>query len=247
MSSPEEARRPLSDFIKILASQEWPLIGGQAVNLWATSYQEQCPELKRFQPFVSKDCDVIGDCDTLSRLGDIVGVKPQRTEEGAASPVVGVVVICTAEGEELLIEVLYRARGMDRRDANKIIKVNFNGAILCTYSPILLLKLKIANATELPQEKRQDVRHIEILVRCIPQYICAAISDFQSGRALTERGLVNILGECLQIVSTRAAYQVAEMHGIDFSACFPKILGTLKIPKVVRFWNEAFARRFPRF
>ena len=37
------------------------LVGGQAVNFWASYYERRVPELAREAPFTSKDIDFCGD------------------------------------------------------------------------------------------------------------------------------------------------------------------------------------------
>jgi len=85
----ESKGRPVQDFLEILSQQRAILVGGQAVNLRAVHYQSRSPELQALAPFVSQDCDLLGDAGTLQDLKIITGAEPKRTRAGTASPVVG--------------------------------------------------------------------------------------------------------------------------------------------------------------
>ena len=51
------------------------VVGGQAVNLWAERYQDREPELAKYQPFTSKDLDLIGTMDDVLLLSQQTGAK----------------------------------------------------------------------------------------------------------------------------------------------------------------------------
>jgi hypothetical protein len=88
--------RPPADFAPILATKDPVLlVGGQAVNLWALYYQDRTADLP---PFVSRDADVLGDRETLSSLGKLVGARPQFFPQRPPSNEVGVVITKDANG-----------------------------------------------------------------------------------------------------------------------------------------------------
>ena len=56
----EQPRSP-ADFSAIISGDDPPLIvGGQAVNIWAELYVGAAPELAEFEPFMSRDADILG-------------------------------------------------------------------------------------------------------------------------------------------------------------------------------------------
>lgn len=57
--------------------QPFILIGGQAVNYWATRYLEQEPSLKTWLPFTSKDIDFQGNLNDVHRTASLLG-RPVR-------------------------------------------------------------------------------------------------------------------------------------------------------------------------
>lgn len=65
--TPEEIREIL---IKIKSPSDLILVGGHAINLWASAYRDKIPQLNEFLPFSSEDLDFIG--------GRIEAVEIQR-------------------------------------------------------------------------------------------------------------------------------------------------------------------------
>ena len=63
--------------IRNAVGQPFILIGGQAVNYWATRYLEREPDLKSWQPFTSKDIDFQGNLDDVLRTASVLG-RPTR-------------------------------------------------------------------------------------------------------------------------------------------------------------------------
>jgi hypothetical protein len=55
---------------------------------------------------------------------------------------------------------------------------------------------------------------------------------------LTERGLVNLLEETLQVVTGDYARQVSQAERLDFLRCFPEKLEADALPKVQSFWRQ---------
>ena len=52
--------------------REFVLVGGQAVNFWASFYQGRVPALARKAPFASKDIDFCGDQRSVRPLAGSV-------------------------------------------------------------------------------------------------------------------------------------------------------------------------------
>ena len=58
----------VSDFEQVLCQEPLPLlVGGQAVNIWAMVYARDSAVLAGLEPFLSHDCDLYGDAETLLR------------------------------------------------------------------------------------------------------------------------------------------------------------------------------------
>lgn len=230
-------------FVGVLAQQKCVLIGGQAVNLWAILFQEKYPEIKKMAPFLSRDCDLLGEVQDLLALAHLTGADYRRTKAGSATPVVGFLLLKDPEGGEIWVDVVHTVRGLTPNETkNGVVQVQFEGRTIRTLSPILLLKAKIANACELPQAGRQDLHHIRILIPCVAAYLSAAARRYEQGE-LPERGLVRMLGYCWEVISVPRAKRLAGQHAIDFTRCFPDVLRKLRSLKVDRFYRHRLDRQ----
>jgi hypothetical protein len=182
----------VSDFESILCQEPLPLlVGGQAVNLWAMVYARNSEVLRRLEPFLSRDCDLYGDRDTLMRLGQATHWNVTFSPKGQPSPVVGFLTGRDAQGRELTVEVLYAVKGLDPGDLLRETVVRLDDRQYRTLSPVTLLKSKLANFIEIPQggpeQARHDLKHLRILVPCISGYLADAHARTVNG-GLTERG-----------------------------------------------------------
>ena len=101
-----------SDFGEILSGPDFPLIvGGQAVNLWAEVYADACPALAEFNPFLSKDADIVGTKDSAAALAKRAGWRCDFLNQRDSI----VVAILTKEGGGIdppTVEVLSEVNGL---------------------------------------------------------------------------------------------------------------------------------------
>jgi len=232
----------VSDFERILCQDPLPLlVGGQAVNLWAMVYVRDSAVLSQLEPFLSRDCDLYGDADTLVRLAQTTRWKVTFSPKGQPSPVVGFLTGRDAQERELTVDVLYAIKGLQREDLARETIVKLDDKPYRTLSPVTLLKAKLANLIEIsqqaPEQTRNDLKHVKILIPCIAGYLGEAMGRTLSG-VLTERGLVNLLEETLQVVTGDYARQVSQAKRLDFLRCFPEKLKADALPKVQSFWRQ---------
>jgi hypothetical protein len=162
-------------FDSVLLAEPRPLlVGGQAVNLWAQVFLGERPELGALRPFLSRDCDVVGDVAMLQGLAGTGQWKVTFSRKGQASPGVGFLSGKDECGNDLVIEVLHTVRGLGPKDLEQEAVVDIEGKRYRTLSPVLLLKAKLANYLELPQREagidRNDLKHLRILVPCVAGY-----------------------------------------------------------------------------
>ena len=237
----------IADFNDILLSSPQPvLVGGQAVNLWAQIMLPYIPELEELQPFVSKDCDVYGSADFLLKHANTKPWKVTFSRKGHASPVVGYLSAKNAAGQELLIEVLYAVKGLSDEDLAKTSKIELDGKTYRVLNPIMLLKAKLANYCELPQntpgQERQDLKHIRILIPCVSRFlyefytqIDKLIQNAPLNEAQLVRNFVNLLEETLQVVQCKQGQQFSQEQGLNLMKCFPPSLNNCPHTKIQNF------------
>ncbi|MFZ1055162.1 MAG: hypothetical protein WAN79_05770, partial [Opitutaceae bacterium] len=202
----------ISAFSEVLNSTEKPiLVGGQAVNLWAEHYGSTIPSLDPLRPFMSKDADIFGDRAMAERLAKATQWRLTCYDE----PRTIAVALLTKEvpgREPLLIEVINSVNGLTPRDlADPDLLELRPGQVYRVPSPIILLKAKLANVAHLDQTRRQDVRHVQMLLPCVCEYVREAHSRAIAGE-ITERELVNLL-ESVRYLSSNENHRELSKEG----------------------------------
>src|SRR5262245_36579761 len=106
----------VSDFERVLCQEPLPSsVGGRAVNMWAMVYERDSEVLTRLEPFLSHDCDLYGDAETLRHLAAATHWKLTFSPKGQPSPVVGFLTGRDPQGRELTVEVLYSIKGLETK------------------------------------------------------------------------------------------------------------------------------------
>ncbi len=112
----------------------------------------------------------------------------------------------------------------------------------------MLLKAKLANVVDFPQEqaggRRNDLAHVRILVPCVAGYLADAHVHAVNG-SLTERGVTNLLEDTLGLITGENARFVKTRHGIDLLECFPSALNASPLGKVRSFMMQRLVRLSP--
>ncbi len=236
-----EHPRPPEDFAPVLASNEpLLLVGGQAVNLWALYYAERTAGLA---PFVSRDVDVLGDRKTLRQLAVTAGVEPQFFPLRPPTNEVGAVAATDAAGNPLLVEVLRHVHGVTNDELFRpvyTVAVGEGGIRVRIPGPVALLQAKIANAADLPQRGRQDLRHVRILACLMPGYLADLEASVAKG-TLEERELLTTLERLLSVVTAKHAPSVLRAADVDRRALFAE-LTVQQMPKLRAFVEKRLPR-----
>lgn len=187
----------------------------------------------------------MGNLATLIELAKETGWEVVFAPRNQASPVVGYLRGKDDLGNELLVEVLFTVVGLDARDLKNVVDLPLGGKFYRTLSPVSLLKAKIANVCNLPQQTptglRNDLKHVKMLIPCVTQYLSQALAKVTQGK-FTERSFINLMEETLTIVNTSQAQGLAEREQIDFLRCFPKELTESQLEKVRNFCHYRLAK-----
>jgi len=180
-----------ADYRDIL-SQGLPLVGGQAVNLWALYFVERVRELADLRPFTSFDIDVLLSGSAAARLATQMGWTFQLKKMWELSALEGVLI--TPDGRKVeVIGSVYGLTAGEVRDHLK--KVTIQGFTCTVLSPPALLKGKLACAACLPQageEPRQDRKHVQMLLGCVRMYMVDMIAACSQG-VVSERDVLDEL------------------------------------------------------
>ncbi len=220
----------------LLTLTSLPIIGGQAVNLWARLYRPRTNGLEEFHPFLSKDADLFGERASIESHPLPPGWKVQYYGI-PRQMAVALITKDLPDGEQLRIEVLRSVYGLGPRDlANTLLVEVSPGRSYRLPSPIILLKAKIANTHDLVKKERpQDLKHVRMLVIICAHYLRDLHASVLAA-ATPERTLINTLHALLAVTSTKQAKAVATQHRVDFSTALPLDLPTDMLPKLAAFY-----------
>jgi hypothetical protein len=177
------------------------VVGGQAINLWASKYSERVPELDKYLPFASEDIDLYGG--KIEAIACNQALKGQITlnKDFDPSPNTGVVVANFKE-QKLRIDFLGSVYGLnDTEITDTALKLESKGELagiqLKVLHPILCLEGKLSSIKGLPQAGRQDIKHAQMSLLCLKELLkdYATTISSRKGLKLTERILKNALSE----------------------------------------------------
>jgi hypothetical protein len=238
----------LEDFAEILRtgdSNGLPVIvGGHAVGLWSRYFMAGgMTELANFLPFRSKDLDVVGTRDLLDTLHRRFQGKLSRSEP--RSPVFGRLDIPQPGGGFIRVEVLHTVLGLDAKDLARTVNLDIEGVTGRLPLPHLILKAKLANAALIDQEGRQDVKHASMMLLCVRAFIMELSGKCRS-KLLSERAMVNLLGEIWEIVNSPLAIKAARLWDLSLSGVWPHAeLESTGNEKISRWLQHRFPQRPP--
>jgi hypothetical protein len=178
--APEE----LAAIFRSLAAAGWDaiLVGGQAVNLWASHYDRDLPAWRELRPYTSRDLDYYAGLAEARLAMRVLGAQGQLNLGFDPGPNAGVLKVPLAAGRELLVDILTNVYGVGAAELERT-AVTFSGRgalsglSLRVIHPLLLLEGKAASLGGLPQGQRQDAKHLRILILVVHEWLRAQCSQ----------------------------------------------------------------------
>lgn len=217
------------------------LIGGQAVNFWATRYLDEEPELRalsRKTAFTSRDIDFKGDLDTARKIATALGKKlvTPRFGEQAFSKLVGFIPF-EIGGAFSNIEIVFSVEGLDKVDADKLgVRARFGATTICVLEPISLLYSKAYNVQHYDQTTRGDIAHLRILVPCVRAFLRDSLKSVGS------RATLSAMERAMTLAQSERGKQMTKRHGIQWEGVLPAKEIEASLDPKLRMFRE---RRLP--
>lgn len=144
---PPLTEREAREVLRSLAGVDVILVGGQAINVWATRYQARAAELKSEGPFTSKDIDLWGDeravRECASRLPRGQPLFPDPDQHVHINS--GIVRFVDAKGYTRELDVLEQLLGVDPKELKKTcVEIDVGGQHLRIMHPVLCMEGRVA-------------------------------------------------------------------------------------------------------
>lgn len=237
MSDTRKPTTQIDDYSDVLGVEDGlptpVVVGGQAANAWAMYYSKRIGrKLERYRPFTSKDLDITGNRELLEHIKRItkgtISYSPPR------GPVIGYVEASLGHGIRI-IEVLRDVKGLTEDELSDAIQVTVGSTVVHLLAPIKVLKAKICNLVTLDQTDRNDLKHTQIMILCVREFILDVLANSFSG-LISQRDVVNLLEELLEVLRSADATKAQIMWKLDMSKVWPmKELASSGMQKIDRF------------
>ena len=152
------------------------IVGGQALNLWAELYSDDCPELADFGPFTSKDLDYFGQQAAASKLasaldGEVIFPDPDDATPNAA------LVTAVIGDRKIQIDFMRHVMGVRptplKQLATELLVPLDNGGVLAIplMHPLHCLQSRIANVLKLDRSDQTAMRQLGAAPHVLEAYL----------------------------------------------------------------------------
>lgn len=177
------------------------IVGGQAVNLWAYHYSADNPELLEWMPFSSEDLDFFGGRVEAMLCHEVLGGQVVLNRDFDPSPNAGVVLVNRGD-RQLRIDVLASVYGLNDAEISNTARTlmgldRLSGVSVKVLHPVLCLEGKLRCLRGLPQNGRQDLKHVQISLLVVRQVLKETCQDLDPrvGLKMLERVIGGISRE----------------------------------------------------
>ena len=230
--------------------QPFIIIGGQAVNFWATRYAAAEVELEAWRPFTSHDIDFKGNHRDVIHLAQTLKVRARLPSSKEMTALAGAIPLQIA-GSPSTIEIVRLVPGLTEIEIEKhALEREFEGETIRVLDPISLLHAKAKLALRVSQKERRDVDHVKILVYCVRAFLCEALHAAEQDFTLV-RGWLGAVEKTLSLTESTTGARLAERFWVDWTEILPlKEIHRSALPKVIQFrqtrlpiWEQKLNRK----
>jgi hypothetical protein len=201
------------------------LVGGQAVNFWASYYENRVPELAREAPFTSKDIDFCGDQRTVRLCAERLGGEARIATFDDATPNSGTVVFVDAAGVTRTLDIVSAPFGLGGEEVHAtalpVEILDDAGAVtggkFHVMHPVLVMESRVHNVIGLAAayDTEQGRKQLRASILCAREFL-RDVLDGRMDAADPERAVMK-MNERVFRFSTRDrhAKELYRSRGID--------------------------------
>jgi hypothetical protein len=210
-----------SDVLKVRdpAGKPYVLIGGQAVNYWAERYLEREPELLNLRPFTSADIDFQGTEDDVRHIADQLALTAGYPAKVAMTALAGIIPLQIG-GEPTNIEVVRHVPGVAAKLDDFVIDAKWGDKNIRVLNPISLLASKLELVATVPQDRRNDVLHLRILVPCVRAFLETVLEQVEQ-QAIPARDWLGLANQALKLTTDHRATKIGKKQDINWQDILP--------------------------
>ena len=208
-------RVPLDAFlaeVPVTDAEGQPLIivGGQCANFWAGFYAERAPALSALKPFTSEDLDFLGSAEDAKDSARRAGKKVNLATIDDGGAMAGYYNVAMS-GHAHRVDFLNFLVNLSEDEATTAsVEVEYQGKRLRFLTPPALLQSKIGCLASLPQEARQDEKHLRISLLASRCYFEDMIQGLREGK-FEERAVINSIKKVERQVHGKLAAMAVRM------------------------------------
>jgi hypothetical protein len=197
------------------------IVGGQAVNLWASTYEPRVRALRALRPFTSRDLDLYTDSqEAVVKAAEALHCKRTIPGPDNADVVIGALWLPKRGHDPALVQFLNGTFGI--KDSSEIFKTREEyyweeeDLKLSVMHPVLTLESKLACVHEPCRSKnRNDLRHLRMACEYVPYFIEDAVLENDARSVL--RMIARIKRLCLSVRGTLSYFD----HNVEIERTIP--------------------------
>lgn len=215
------------------------ILGGQAVNLHVLAHAREIPNIESLGAFTSFDLDFHGGMQEAKAIIKVLKPRSYKINDGHGDVNQAGVMICALDKGEIVVDVLAHLLGVsgDRIQQNP---VYYDDVPLPVIHPITCLISKTHNLAKLPQEGRQDKRHLQLMILVCQVHLFDQREE--------PRYVLNQAEALFHFVRTAEAREVYGEHGINILDAIPIArLQQVSDPKIQIFLEKRWPQMLQAF
>jgi hypothetical protein len=157
------------------------LVGGQAVNFWASYYGRRLPEMATGAPFTSKDIDFCGDQHTVQTCAERLQGKARLATFDDATPNSGTIVFVDAAGITRTLDVVSAPFGLNAEEVHSTaLPVQIlddagviTGVTFYVMHPVLSMESRVHNVVGLSAsyDTEQGRKQLQASILCAREFL----------------------------------------------------------------------------
>lgn len=202
------------------AGKPYIIIGGQAVNYWATRYLASESGLSAWQPFTSHDLDLCGNREDVLRIAARLRQPASFPHKKMMTALAGRVV-CAIGGNHSSVELVRPIPGASAETVEKLaVEHDYFGQPVRVMDPVTLLACKLILALTVDQRQRRDADHARMLLLCARAFLRETLHGVAAGE-LPARGWFGAVERLLNLAENKTGRQAASTLKFQWPEVLP--------------------------